>query len=145
MEYFIHLAILFSLSALFAMSLDLLIGYTGLVSVTQATFGGVSAYTVALLTLNYHVNFFLAMLAGVLLASLVACCVGLIFSRFRGDYYILGTIGFSYIACSVFLNMQSATGGRLCIRGGPRPEIFGLTFSDNTAFLALTLGTLGKR
>ena len=143
MEYFIHLAILFSLSALFAISLDLLIGYTGLISVTQASFGGVSAYTVALLTLNYHVNFFIAMLAGVLLASLTALIVGFVFSRFRGDYYILGTIGFSYIAFSVFLNWQSLTGGPLGIPGIPRPEIFGFAFSDNTAFLALTIGTLG--
>ncbi|MES2134785.1 MAG: branched-chain amino acid ABC transporter permease [Patescibacteria group bacterium] len=143
MEYIFHLAILIALFSIFAVSLDLVAGYTGLISVCQAAFYGIGAYTTALLMQNMGLNFFLALLAGMLLTGLVALILGLVFSKFKGDYYVLGTVAFTYIAYSVFINWQSLTGGPLGIPGIPRPELFGFSFSSSFSFLLLAVAFLG--
>lgn len=142
MEYIFHLAILFSLFAIFAIALDLVAGYTGLISVCHAAFYGIGAYTTALLVQGIGLNFFFALLVGMLLTGVVALILGLVFSKFKGDYYVLGTLGFTYIAYTIFINWQSVTNGPLGVPGIPRPEIFGFSFSNSLSFLILSLLTL---
>lgn len=139
MEYFIHLGILVSIYAILAMSLNLVVGYTGLLSVTQAAFYGIGAYATAILITSYGVNFFLSILIGMALAAAVAGLVGYILSKFDGDYFALGSFGFNIIIFSIFLNWQSLTRGPLGIPGIDRPEIFGYEFSDNIPFLILAV------
>ena len=70
--------------------------------------------------------------------------VGYVLSKFKGDYYALGSFGFNVIVYSIFLNAQDLTRGPLGIPGIRRPEIFGFSFSDNLLFLILvTLAALG--
>lgn len=142
MPYLIHIAVLVSLYATLGLSLNLVVGEAGLLSVTQAAFYGIGAYVVALLLTEAHVNFFVAALAGAGAAGLAALLVGLVFSRFKGDYYALGTLGFSVIVFSIFLNWQDVTSGPLGIPGIPRPELFGLSLSSNESFLVLALVVL---
>ena len=141
MAYFIHLAILISIYAILGLSLNLVVGYTGLLSVAQAAFYGIGAYVTALLMVNLGFNFFLAMIAGVLIAGIVALALGLILSKFNGDYYALASLGFGIIIYSIFLNWQSLTGGPLGIPGIPRPELgimnYELGFTSNISFLVL--------
>lgn len=139
MEYLIHLGVLFSIFAILALSLQLVVGYTGLLSVTHAAFYGIGAYTTALLITNHGVNFFVAMLAGVVITALASLVVGFVLSKFRGDYYALGSLGFNVIVFSIFLNWQSLTRGPLGIPGIDRPDILGFQFSENILFLALAL------
>lgn len=139
MEYLIHLATLFSIFAVLAVSLQLVVGYTGLLSVTHAAFYGIGAYTTALLLTVLGVNFFVALLAGIALSMLAAFFIGLVLSKFRGDYYALASLGFNVIVFSIFLNWQSVTHGPLGIPGIPRPEIFGFQLSENIFFLVLAL------
>jgi len=139
MEYFIHLAILVGIYAILGVSLNLVVGFTGLLSVTQAAFYGLGAYTTALLLVNFGVNFFLATIIGMILTAMISFLIGLALSRFRGDYYALGSFGFNIIIYSVFLNWQAVTRGPLGIPGIARPSLFGLTFSSNFSFLLLTL------
>ena len=77
MAYFIHLAILISIYAILGLSLNLVVGYTGLLSVAQAAFYGLGAYVTALLLVNSGWNFFLAMLVGILATGFIAVLVGL--------------------------------------------------------------------
>lgn len=142
MEYIFHLAILISIFAIFAVSLDLIAGYTGLISLAHAAFYGIGAYATALLVAGLGVNFFVALLGGILLAALVAYLIGFVFSRLSGDYYVLGTVGFTYILFTVFINWQEVTGGPLGVAGIRRPELFGFVFSENALFLALCLAFL---
>jgi branched-chain amino acid transport system permease protein len=142
MEYFIYLATFFALFAVFAISLNLLVGYTGLVSLAHAAFYGIGAYTTALLMANAGVNFFVAAIAGTALAAVLAFFLGFVFSRLSGDYHALGTVGLTYIAYSVALNWNSLTGGPLGIAGIRRPEIFGFSFAESALFLALALTLL---
>jgi branched-chain amino acid transport system permease protein len=143
MEYLIHIAILICIYAILGLSLNLVVGFAGLLSVTQAAFYGVGAYVTALLLTGFGINFFLAMLLGMIISGAVSLAIGLVLSRFDGDYYALGSFGFNVIIFSIFLNWQSVTRGPLGIPGIPRPEIFGFQFSENIAFLALSAVLLG--
>jgi branched-chain amino acid transport system permease protein len=139
MEYFIHLAVIISIYAMLGLSLNLVVGYTGLLSVTQAAFFGLGAYTTAIL-LSYHgVNFFISILIGIIISGITALMVGKVLSKFKGDYFALGSFGFNIIIFSVFLNWQSLTRGPLGIPSIGRPELFGFIFLNNLSFLLLTL------
>lgn len=125
------------------MSLNLVVGFTGLLSVTHAAFYGLGAYATALLMTSLGVNFFLSILIGMAISGLSALVIGYVLSRFDGDYFALGSFGFNIIVFSIFLNWQDLTRGPLGIPGIPRPTMFGYTFTDNLAFLALSLVMLG--
>ncbi len=143
MEYFIHLAILICIYAILGLSLNLVVGYTGLLSVAEAAFYGIGAYATALFMVSAGWNFFPAMFAGIVVSGLIALALGLILSKFSGDYYALASLGFGVIIYSVFLNWQGLTGGPLGIPGIPRPNLFGFVFAQNSAFLVLALVILG--
>jgi branched-chain amino acid transport system permease protein len=139
MAYLIHLAILISIYAILGLSLNLVVGYTGLLSVAEAAFYGIGAYVTALLLVSGGWNFFLAAIVGMIASGIIALAVGLVLSKFDGDYYALASIGLGVIIYSVFLNWQGVTGGPLGIADIPRPTLFGFNFSDNLSFLALAI------
>lgn len=139
MEYLIHLAILVGIYAMLGISLNLILGYTGLVSVTHAAFFGMGAYSTAILTTRFGVNFFLSIILGVVITGILSTIIGFVLSRFRGDFYALGSFGFNIIIWSIFLNWQELTRGPLGIPGIARPSLFGINFGENLNFLILTL------
>ncbi|MES2088210.1 MAG: branched-chain amino acid ABC transporter permease [Patescibacteria group bacterium] len=139
MDYFIHLAILFSIYGILALSLNLVVGYTGLISLAHAAFFGFGAYATAISMTKFGTNFFLSVLIGMVVAASLATLIGIVLSRLKGDYYTLGSLGFNLIAWSIFINFEQLTRGPLGIPGIPRPQFFGIHFSDNFSFLLLTL------
>lgn len=144
MEYLIHLGILVGIYAILGLSLNLVVGYTGLLSITQAAFYGVGAYTTAILLTRFEVNFFLSLLLGIIITAVASLLIGFVLSRFRGDFYALGSFGFNVIVYSVFLNAQSLTRGPLGIPGIDRPtfnfmNFITWNFSDNFSFLLLVV------
>ena len=143
MEYFIHLAILISIYGILGLSLNLIVGYTGLLSVTQAAFYGIGAYATAILMTGYGMDFFLSMVIGCVLSVFVSLFIGYVLSKFKDDYYALVSFGFNIIVFSIFLNWQSLTRGPLGIPGINRPEVFGYVFSSNISFLILSAVILG--
>lgn len=142
MAYIIHLLILISIYAVLGVSLNLVVGYTGLLSVAEAAFYGIGAYVTALLMLGAGFNFFVALVAGMLAGAILAFILGLVLSKFSGDYYALASLGFGVIIYSVFLNWQNVTSGPLGIPGIPRPEILGISFAGDLSFLILSLAVL---
>ncbi len=142
MEYLIHIAVLVSIFGILGLSLNLVVGEAGLLSVTQAAFYGIGAYATALLLQGAGLNFFLAALIGMVIAGIVALLLGLVFAGLHGDYYALGSFGFNIIVYSIMLNWQDLTNGPLGIPGIMRPELFGYAFSDNLSFLLLSLVAL---
>ncbi|HYC34410.1 MAG TPA: branched-chain amino acid ABC transporter permease [Candidatus Paceibacterota bacterium] len=139
MEYLIHIGILITIYAILAISLNLIVGFTGLISITHAAFFGIGAYATAILTSFYSMNFFLALIIGSAIAFCLSLIIGFILSRFKGDYYALVCFGFNSIIWSIMLNWQSLTRGPLGIPGIPRPEIFGFAFVENFHFLILAI------
>jgi branched-chain amino acid transport system permease protein len=138
MEYIIHLLVLISIWSILGISLNLVVGYTGLLSITHATFFGVGAYGTAILMTSYGWNFFLAMIVGMIIAMIVSLVLGAILGKFKGDYYALASFGFNIIAFSIMLNWQSLTRGPLGIPGIGRPQIFDFIFKSNLHFLILS-------
>lgn len=137
MEYLIHLSILISIWSILAISLNLVLGYTGLLSITHAAFFGLGAYSTAILMTVHDMNFFLSVLVGVLVTGIISLVFGLILSRFKGDIYALASFGLNIIVFSIFLNWQELTRGPLGIPGISRPEIFDFVFRSNLHFLIL--------
>ncbi len=137
MEYLIHILILICIYGTLGLSLNLVVGETGILSVTQAAFYGIGAYTTALLMLSAGMNFFIAALLGMILTGTIAGILSLVLARLEGDYYALASFGFNVIVWSIMLNWQSVTQGPLGIPGITRPELFGVALSQNAAFLAL--------
>lgn len=139
MEYLIHLAILFAIYSILGISLNLVVGYTGLLSVTHAAFYGLGAYTAAILMTTSGVNFFVSIIFGIILATIISFLIGIVLSKFKGDYYALGSFGFNIIVFSIFLNWQELTRGPLGIPGISKPSLLGFNFTSNFSFLALAI------
>lgn len=138
MEYIIHILILIGIYSILAVSLNLLVGYTGLLSLAHAGFYGIGAYTVAILLTKFSFSFWIALPLAMIMCGIVAFFIGQVLSRFRDDYYVLASLGFCIIVFNILLNWQSLTRGPLGIPGITRPELFGFQFSSNISFLILT-------
>lgn len=139
MEYLVHIAILFAIYAILAVSLNLVVGYTGLLSVTHAAFYGIGAYAVAIMSVSLDMPFWLGLVVGIVVSMVAALGIGTVLSKFGGDFYALGSFGFNVIVYSILLNWQGLTRGPLGIPGIPRPSLFGFEFTENYAFLGLSL------
>jgi branched-chain amino acid transport system permease protein len=139
MDYFVHIAILIGIYSILAVSLNLIVGYTGLLSITQAAFYGIGAYATAILLTSFGMNFFLSIVVGMIITGVVSLAIGYVLSKFNGDYFALGSFGFNIIVYSIFLNWQSVTRGPLGIPGIAKPVLFGLDFGNNSIFLILVI------
>lgn len=137
MDYILHILILAAIYAVLAVSLDLLAGQTGLLSIAHAAFYGIGAYTSALLVTFYHLPFTISLLVGMTLAALVSFLVSLPSLRLHDDYFVIATFGFQMILFSIFNNWMELTRGPLGISGIPQPIVFGWHVDSPAKFLAL--------
>ncbi len=151
----ISIGTVFVIWAILAVSLNLVVGFTGLLSVGHVGFFGLGAYTVAILTSDaayeqlrteaiptFGLPFFAALPIAILLAGLVAIAVGIVFNRFRDDIFVLVSFGFAIIAFNLFLNLRSVTRGAFGIHEIARPEIGSWVFDGELEFLALVVAFL---
>ena len=136
--YIIHLLILIGIYLILSMSLQVSIGYTGLLNLGHIAFYAVGAYTSALLVLQLGLPFWIGFLAAGVLAAVFGFLLALPTNKLRGDYLALAAMGFVFVIYAVSLNWVGLTRGPLGIPGIPRPSMFGISFSDNTSFLFLT-------
>lgn len=125
---------------LLAMSLDLLLGYTGLVSLGHAAFFGVAGYTAGILAVRNGISFWLAAPIGVIAAGAVAMVFGLIALRTSGAYFLMVTMALGQMLYAAAWRWRSLTGGDDGLPGIPRPDLgWGLSFWDNTYFYYFVL------
>lgn len=116
---------------LLAMSLNLLVGLTGLVSFGHAAYFATGAYAFGILMQTGRVSIPLAMLAAVGGTALVALVIGAICVRLKEIYFSFITLAFQMFIHSVIVTWVSLTGGDQGLRGGiPRPPILGLDLND---------------
>ena len=111
--------------AIFAMSLDLIFGYAGLISLGHAAFFGVSAYTVGILMVRYDVDlFWLGAPAAILASALVAAVFGIIALRVTGLYFILVTFALGQLVFSITFSVGwFTTAGTEGVTGISRPDL----------------------
>jgi branched-chain amino acid transport system permease protein len=129
--------------AIAAMSLDLLLGYTGLASFGQAAFFGLGAYAAGLVGVHYSAALPLTLGAAVIVAGLSALICGVLAIRASGIYFIFLTLALSQLAYAVTFKWQSVTGGDDGLPGVPRPSLWGLdriiNLNDDRVFYVFTL------
>lgn len=148
MEYLLHILILIGIYIILSESLNLIAGYTGLLSIAHAAFYGVGAYVVALMALKLHTPFLVNIICAIIAAGAFGAIVGIPSLRIRDDYFVIATFAFQIITFSVLNNWVSFTSGPMGLPGIPQPVMFGLKISSNlgflilvTAFAALTIWT----
>jgi branched-chain amino acid transport system permease protein len=137
MEYLLHILILIGIYLILSVSLNLIAGYAGLLSIAHAAFYGVGAYVVALMALNWETPFWLNLACAVILSGLVGALVGIPSLRIRDDYFVIATFAFQVITFSVLNNWVSLTRGPMGLLGIPQPTILGLKISAHVGFLFL--------
>jgi len=109
---------------LFAMSLDLIMGYTGMVSFGHAAYFGLGAYGSALVLIHFEPPIPVALLAGALLAGVVAAPVGWFSTRATGIYFAMLTLAFAQLLYTVAYKWRDLTGGSDGIAGVPKTTLF---------------------
>jgi len=119
--------------ALFAAALDLLLGYTGLLSFGHAAFWGSSAYAAGLIAIHSGLPFPVAVLGGAVLAAVLAVPIGYLCVRNSGIYFAMVTLAFAQMVYFVANQWRAVTGGENGLQGIPR-ELFGLDLSDPFVF-----------
>lgn len=124
---------------IFAGSLNLLMGYTGLVSFGHAAFFGLGAYTAGILAARVSPNLLLTLLAAVAVSLLGALVIGFFCTRASGFYFLMLTLAFSQMVYAIAHQWTKLTGGSNGFSGIPRPEIGGLAFQDPRALYYLVL------
>ncbi|RKZ22124.1 branched-chain amino acid ABC transporter permease [bacterium] len=139
MNYLLHILIMINIYIPLALSLNLLVGYTGLLSMCHAAFYGIGAYTTTLLMVNLKVPFFPALFAGILFSSLLSLLIAYPSLRLRGDYFVLASLGFQIIVFSILYNWVSLTRGPYGIPGIPKPSLFGFEIDSLPFFFLFSL------
>lgn len=132
--YLTHLLIIIGIFVILSVSLNLSIGFTGLLNLGHVAFFGMGAYTSALLVMHGWPYLAALLMAGVV-ASIGGALMMFAVRKLSGDYLALATLGFSFVIYSILLNWSSLTRGPLGIPGIPKPEIFGLVVKSNYSYL----------
>ena len=127
-NFILNIIIFIGIYIILGISLQIALGYTGLLNFGHAAFYGIGAYTSALLAVNLHFPFFLSLTLGAVTASLFGLLLSLPTIKLRGDYLALATIGFGVIIEQILKNWKSLTRGPLGIPGIPKPTFFGTVF-----------------
>jgi branched-chain amino acid transport system permease protein len=130
--------------ALLAVALDLLIGFTGLLSFGHAAFWGTAAYTTGLVAVHAGGPFPVAVLAGAVAAAVLAVPIGYLSVKRSGIYFAMVTLAFAQMVYFIANQWRDLTGGENGLQGVPR-ELFGVDLSDPFYFYyaALPLALAG--
>ena len=145
--YQLHTLIMAGIFAVLALSLNLLLGYTGQLSLGHAAFFGIGAYTSALLSVKLEWSPWLAMVAAIVLPGLAGWGIGRLALKLRGAYFVLLTISFAGVVSLVSVNWMDLTNGPLGIPGVPAlvialPGLPELSLRTKGAFYYLVLAAV---
>jgi branched-chain amino acid transport system permease protein len=117
---------------LFATSLNLLVGYTGMISFGHGMFFGLGAYGFGLIMQRAGVPIPVAFLGTLLITAVVSVVIGAICVRLKEIYFAFVTLAFQMLIHSMILSWASLTGGDQGLRGGiPRPMFFGIDLTNH--------------
>ncbi|HXJ53070.1 MAG TPA: branched-chain amino acid ABC transporter permease [Burkholderiales bacterium] len=128
--YWRGILVLCAMNVLLALSLNLVMGYTGQLNLGQSAFFGIGAYVSTILIKTYGWNFWLAAGAAVAAAGLVGVALAAFAVRLRGHYLAIASLGFAVITYQVLVNWESMTQGVRGIYGilAPVPDTVALFY-----------------
>jgi branched-chain amino acid transport system permease protein len=139
MNYILQIVVLAEIYIILALSLNLKVGFTGLLSLAQAVFYGIGAYVTSLGMVKLGISFPAAMALAVVANILFSLIIAFIAGRLRELYFALATLAFQVIMYAIFYNWTGITNGPYGIEGIPRPEILGMRFDSLPSFALLGL------
>lgn len=137
--YLLTILIFTAMYVSLALSLNILTGFAGQVSLGHAAFLGIGAYTSAILTARYEYPFWLAFLAAIIITGIIGTFLGLPSLRVRHDFLVLATMGINFVVVSIFKYVDFF-GGAMGLVNIPAPTLFGITFRGGVPYLLLTAG-----
>lgn len=143
MNYVLHLLVFFEIYVIVAMSLNLLIGYSGLLQIAHAAYFGVGAYAAALLWTKAGVGFVPGLLGAALVAAILSLLVSLPAWRFRGEHFVMIGLAVQVLLYSVMHNWVDLTNGPFGITGIPSPEILGRSYANRGMIFAIYAVVVG--
>jgi len=129
LNFILLIFIYIGIYAISALGLNLIVGYTGLLSLCQAAFLAIGAYSTAVLMTTLNMGFWEAMIISGLISALCGMLIGFPTLRLKGDYLAIATLGFGEIVKNIIVNWDSVTKGPMGINGIPGPKLFGYMFS----------------
>ena len=136
--YWIYFAGLLGINIVATHGLNIMMGYTGLLSLGHAAFVGVGAYTVAILQTYFGVPFWIAIPAAGISAAVIGVAFGLPSLRIRGLYLVIATLAAQFILHFVFVHWQSVTNGDVGLPVAPA-EVFGYPLNNEIRVYYLIL------
>ncbi len=136
-NYILAILIFVAQFTMLTIGLSLLMGYAGQISLGQATFFGIGAYTTAILSTHFKLSPWISLAAGVLLAAGVAYLIGMLIFRLRGHYLAMATLGMNIILFLVLTQEVEWTGGPSGFRGIPDLSIGSFMLSNDTHYFYL--------
>jgi branched-chain amino acid transport system permease protein len=122
-SYWITLFTQMLIYGILAMSLDILLGYTGLSSFGHAGFFGSSAYVVAVLATRYKMGFLTCFVSGIAVTTVISMIFGLLVAHATGVYFLIITLALGMTLWGLAFRWVTMTGGDNGISGIPRPDI----------------------
>jgi branched-chain amino acid transport system permease protein len=134
--YVISVAVFVGIWVTLALSLNILTGYAGQVSLGHAAFFGIGAYTSAVLAVRYGMPFWVDFLGAIVITGLAGTVLGLPSLRVRHDFLVLATMGINFVVVAIFKYVDFF-GGAMGLVNIPAPTLFGATFRGGTPYLAL--------
>ncbi len=137
MNYILHLLIMIGIYLILSYGLNLVVGFSGLLSLCHAVFYGIGAYATTLLMMKTGISFVPAIFISMVITGLFALIVGVPALRFRGDSFVLVTLGLQMIVFTILYNWVDFTRGPYGIPGIPRPVIAGYEISALHEYLIL--------
>jgi len=144
MNYIFHILTMINIYLILSLSLNILVGYTGLLSLCHAAFYGIGAYISAILMTKLGISFFIALPIAIIGTIILSLLVSTPSVRLKGDFFILTTLAFQIIAFYILYNWIALTQGPYGIKGIPPPYIFGHSISGpvNYFFFSLIIALL---
>ena len=140
MDYIVNILVFVLIYAVLVQSLNLIMGYVGVISMGHAVFSAIGAYTAALISLHLGFNFLIGMAAGFFLAAVVGALLAIPSLRVRDEYLIVFTVGFQMVAYEFMLTARGITEGQGGIPNIPVPRLFGFEFNTPLKFFPLAFG-----
>jgi branched-chain amino acid transport system permease protein len=137
--YYVNIASQILIAAIFALSLNLLVGYAGLTSLGHAAYLGVAAYMVATLTTRAGLGHLAAAVLALVVTTVMAAGFGVLALRATGIGFLMITLALGQILWGIAYRWVSLTGGDNGITGLSRPRPFGLAVDSASAFYLFTL------
>lgn len=136
-SFYITKATFAGIYAIVAVGLGLLMGFAGQISLGQAAFYGVGAYTTAILTTTYGLNPWVTFLISLLAPALIAYLLGHTMARLHGYYLAMATLAFGIVIHVLLTEWKSVTKGASGFFGIPKIELFGFTFRQGLPYYYL--------